>query len=72
MKNLVHTKNSYTYLYAEKHLFPIYFQAKCYLAAMNSLRLVEPKNAWIVKPLDRIGTDVSYIFLLQNSTTHYI
>ncbi|CAH3152521.1 unnamed protein product [Pocillopora meandrina] len=32
-------------------------QAKCYLAAMNSLRLVEPKNAWIVKPLDRIGTD---------------
>lgn len=39
---------------------------------MNSLRLVEPKNAWIVKPLDRIGTDVSYIFLLQNSTTHYI
>lgn len=62
--------NSYTYLYAEKHLCPIYFQAKCYLAAMNSLRLVEPKNAWIVKPLDRIGTDVSYIFLLQNSTTH--
>ena len=39
---------------------------------MNSLRLVEPKNAWIVKPLDRIGTDVSYIFLLQNSTTRYI
>ncbi|EDO48976.1 predicted protein [Nematostella vectensis] len=27
-------------------------QAKCYLAAMNALRLVEPKNAWIVTPWD--------------------
>ncbi|KAJ7380500.1 hypothetical protein OS493_008963 [Desmophyllum pertusum] len=31
-------------------------QAKCYLAAMNALRLVDPKNAWIVKPLDRVNT----------------
>ncbi|XP_068751589.1 nuclear pore complex protein Nup160-like isoform X2 [Montipora capricornis] len=31
-------------------------QAKCYLAAMNSLHLVDPKNAWIVKPLDRVNT----------------
>ncbi|CAH3174338.1 unnamed protein product [Porites lobata] len=29
-------------------------QAKCYLAAMNALHLVDPKNAWIVKPLDRV------------------
>ncbi|XP_028408932.1 nuclear pore complex protein Nup160-like [Dendronephthya gigantea] len=28
-------------------------QAKCYLTTMNSLRLLEPKNSWIVKPLDR-------------------
>ena len=26
-------------------------QAKCYLAAMNSLRLVSDKYAWIVKPV---------------------
>ncbi|XP_033095600.1 nuclear pore complex protein Nup160-like [Anneissia japonica] len=26
-------------------------QAKCYLAAMNSLRLVDPDYAWIVKPV---------------------
>ena len=26
-------------------------QAKCYLAALNALRLVDPKYAWIVKPL---------------------
>jgi hypothetical protein len=26
-------------------------QAKAYLAALNSLRLVNEKNAWIVKPL---------------------
>lgn len=25
-------------------------QAKCYLAALNALRLVDPKYAWIVKP----------------------
>ena len=25
-------------------------QAKCYLAALNSLRLVSPDYAWIVKP----------------------
>ncbi|XP_067018107.1 nuclear pore complex protein Nup160-like [Acropora muricata] len=31
-------------------------QAKCYLAAMNALHLVDPKNAWIVKPLDRVNT----------------
>lgn len=35
-------------------------QAKCYLAAMNALHLVDPKNAWIVKPLDRIDTSVSH------------
>ncbi len=26
-------------------------QAKCYLAAINSLRLVHPNYAWIVKPV---------------------
>ena len=26
-------------------------QAKCYLATLNSLRLVDPKYAWIVKPV---------------------
>ena len=35
------------------------FQAKCYLAAMNALHLVDQKNAWIVKPLDRVNTGVS-------------
>ena len=25
-------------------------QAKCYLAALNALRLVDPAYAWIVKP----------------------
>jgi len=34
-------------------------QAKCYLAAMNALHLVDPKNAWIVKPLDRVNTGKS-------------
>ena len=29
------------------------FQAKCYLAAINALRLVDPENAWFVKPLER-------------------
>lgn len=28
-------------------------QAKCYLACMNALRLVDPKYAWIVKPVPR-------------------
>ncbi|KAK3748185.1 hypothetical protein QZH41_012989 [Actinostola sp. cb2023] len=28
-------------------------QAKCYLAAINALQLVDPKNAWIVTPWDR-------------------
>ena len=32
-------------------------QAKCYLAAMNSLRLVDPKYAWIVKPAS-LGKDM--------------
>lgn len=26
-------------------------QAKCYLACLNALRLVDPKYAWIVKPV---------------------
>lgn len=26
-------------------------QAKCYLASMNALRLVDQKYAWIVKPV---------------------
>ena len=26
-------------------------QAKCYLAAMNALEIVDKANAWIVKPL---------------------
>lgn len=26
-------------------------QAKCYLACLNALQLVEPKYAWIVKPV---------------------
>ena len=26
-------------------------QAKCYLAMLNALRLVNPKYAWIVKPI---------------------
>ena len=26
-------------------------QAKCYLAMLNALRLVDPKYAWIVKPI---------------------
>lgn len=26
-------------------------QAKCYLAAMNCLHLVDPRYAWIVKPV---------------------
>ena len=26
-------------------------QAKCFLAALNSLRLINPENAWIVKPV---------------------
>lgn len=38
---------------------PLYFQAKCYLAAINSLHVVNPKKAWIVKPLDRVNTTVS-------------
>ncbi|XP_046859836.1 nuclear pore complex protein Nup160-like [Xenia sp. Carnegie-2017] len=28
-------------------------QAKCYLTTMNSLRLLDEKNSWIVKPLER-------------------
>ena len=32
-------------------------QAKCYLAALNALRLVSPEYAWIVKPLPP-STDV--------------
>ncbi|CAH1786774.1 unnamed protein product, partial [Owenia fusiformis] len=28
-------------------------QAKCYLACLNALRLVDPKYAWIVKPVPR-------------------
>ena len=29
---------------------------------MNALRLVDPKNAWIVKPLDRVNTRVSDLY----------
>ena len=30
-------------------------QAKCYLAALNALRLVDPQYAWIVHPLSSPG-----------------
>lgn len=34
-------------------------QAKCYLASLNALRLVEEKNAWIVKPLTKTRDQAS-------------
>ena len=37
---------------------------------MNALHLVDPKNAWIVKPLDRVEINVSctrFINSLTNS-----
>ena len=37
-------------------------QAKCYLAALNSLRLINPEYAWIVKPVtktdDQVGVQI--------------
>ena len=32
-------------------------QAKCYLACLNTMRLVDPKYAWIVKPVPHIDID---------------
>lgn len=34
-------------------------QAKCYLAALNALRLVDPKYAWIVQPATTGATQVT-------------
>lgn len=40
-------------------------QAKCYLACLNALRLVDPRYAWIVKPVPH--AEVWYIFLSYRS-----
>ena len=41
-------------------------QAKCYLAAINSLRLVNPDYAWIVKP---VPTDMQPVSQVQRTFT---
>lgn len=42
-------------------------QAQCYLSALNSLRLVKPEYAWIIKPnpLPRAQVRVSYFCTAQ-------
>ena len=38
-------------------------QAKCYLAAMNALRLVDSSYAWILKPVSKTKQMVSTAFI---------
>ena len=46
-------------------------QAKCYLAAMNALRLVHPNYAWIVKPqqmdTQHVSVETKVVYLKGNS-----
>ncbi len=40
-------------------------QAKCYLAAMNALRLVSENYAWIVKPVTSSNSMVRSCFMIK-------
>ena len=48
-------------------------QAKCYLAALNALRLVDPKYAWIIQPgaPTRSGLSVSFINVYREDKHMY-
>ena len=37
-------------------------QAKCYLACLNALRLVDPKYAWIVKPVPHTEVSIKILW----------